>query len=98
MAEVGGQEWQASRGVLIATIPVHQRVRGESVSQVVQAGAVAIRGAAQPDLAGQPVKGAVDLPTVQAVAPTGDEQVEGHGSPGPMTLASGDVIGEHLAG
>jgi hypothetical protein len=31
---------------------------------------VTIRGAAQTDLAGQHVKGAVDLPTVQAIAPT----------------------------
>ena len=53
---------------------------------------------AQTDLAGHGVEGPMNLGTIEPIAPTGNEQVRGHGPPCPMALASGDVIFKHLAG
>jgi hypothetical protein len=53
--------------------------------------------ATQADLSGYDIERPVDLGVIQPIAPTGDEQVRGHGSPGPMALASGDVVCEDPA-
>ena len=50
------------------------------------------------DLPGGGIERPVNLPGIQPIAPTGDEQIRRHRTPRPMALASGDVVREHLAG
>src|SRR6266581_3858090 len=92
------QKRKTSLRFLFGPIPVDQRGRGEPMSKVVQPRSMTVAGAAQPD----PSRGGIERPAnlrrVQPIAPTGNKQVRGHWPLGPMALASGDVVGEHLTG
>src|SRR3954453_6064181 len=68
------------------------------MTEVMETGSVTVSGTAQTDPPGYCVECSVNLCAVQAIAPTGDEQIWRHRSAGPVSLASADVSGEHLAG
>ena len=96
--QVGRQHRQQALRILLAAIPVHQGTGGEPVSEVMQTRSVAVVLATQADLARQRVEDTADLSAVKPVPPTGGEQVRRHRPAGPMTLATGHVLGEDLAG
>src|SRR5262249_62133965 len=73
------------------------RLHCESGAKVVQAGAVAGRGAAQPDLAGQPVERPPDISDINATSGARYEQV-GDGPAGEVAIAAPDVIAQDLPG
>ena len=54
--------------------------------------------AAQTDLPRQGVERSMNVSAIQAVSPTGDEQIGGHRPFSPMSIAARDVVAEHFTG
>src|SRR6266849_4765368 len=98
MAEVGGQERQFPLRVLMGPIPVHEGVRGKSVSHVVETRAMIVGRATQTNLPAQRIERSMYISVIQPMAPAGDEHKGGHRALPPMACASAKVIGEHVAG
>src|SRR6202166_2172911 len=97
MAEVGRQDWQTTLGILSGLVPVYKCVRCKYVPHVVQTRPVTVGCTAQADLPRQRRESSMNLSAVQPVSPARNEQVRRYRSPRPMTLASCDIVCEHLA-
>src|SRR6516164_5018619 len=93
MAQVGGQQWQPSFGILTGPVPLHECICRETVAHVVQTRASTVGCAPQTDLPRQRIKRSMNVSRVQAVAPAGDEQIGGHSSSCPMSLKKYSPIG-----
>ena len=81
MAEVRRQDRQAPLGILTRPVPTQQGLDRESMSKIMQAGAVAVFLSAQPDLARQVVESSPNVSAVELVASAGDEEGLPHGRP-----------------
>src|SRR5690349_15679952 len=91
MPQKRAQQRQASFGVLLRAVPVHQRGRGKSMAKIVQTRPMAVARAAQSDASRGRIERAVNLSAIQSVPPARDEQARGDRAFAPMPLASIDV-------
>src|ERR1700675_3131244 len=98
MAEVGGQQRKSSLGILTGPVPLHEGVRRKTMTQVVQARAMAVGGTPQTDLPRQRIERSMNLSAIQSMASVGNEQIGGHHSSRPMALTSGDIVCQHRTG
>jgi Cu/Ag efflux pump CusA len=69
-----------------------------SIFALVQSRATTVAWAAQTDLPRQVVERSMNVPAIQAVPPTGDEQIGGNRPFSPMSIAASDVVAEHFTG
>jgi hypothetical protein len=97
MAEIVGQDRQEPFGILSATVPIQQRLKSKSVTEIVEARAVVIGGAAQANLMGQGVECVVDGTDIQSLAAAGNKKIRRDRPSRCKSVAARHVIGKHIA-
>jgi hypothetical protein len=98
MTKIGGQEWQPPLDVFAGAVPSQKRHGRKAMTKVMDARSISVTLTAQADLSRQHVEGAMNVTTIQTVAPARNEEEGRHCSSLPVTPALGNVLRKHCAG